>query len=121
MLYFFLFGSRFVVSPGLGVEFELPRVPGASSEARMTTHVITVRSAGQILVGDGYRTMEQLQEWLSVQAQSEKHPALLVKASASVPAAILARILGLAHAAGFTVTVAAEDDVKPGTQAAPAP
>ncbi|PTX92398.1 hypothetical protein [Opitutus sp. ER46] len=117
--YFVLFGSRFVVSPGLGVGFALPEVPGANADPRPTTHVISVVNAGQIFVGDGLRSMEQLQEWLTTQATTERRqtgrmPVLLVRSSAEVPAAILARIVGMAHGAGFQVTLAAEDPVRTG-------
>jgi biopolymer transport protein ExbD len=109
VFFFTLFGSRFVLSPGLGVDFELPAVPTGAADARVTTHVISVVNAGQIFVPDGLRNVEQLQDWLTQQAKAEKHPALLVRASAVVPAAILSRILGMAHQAGFTVTLAAEE------------
>lgn len=109
VLFFSLFGSRFVLSPGLGVDFALPEVPGANADARPTTHVISVINAGQIIVGDGLRNLDQLQEWLDAQAKTEKQPSLLVRASAGVPASILAKILGMAHAAGFSVILAAED------------
>ncbi len=114
VLFFFLFGSRFVLAPGLGVGFELPQVAGANANARQTTHVITVISAGQILAGDGMRTADQLPEWLNAQAKTVKQPSLLVRASTRVPAGILARILGMANTAGFTVSLAAEEQPSPG-------
>ncbi|HVU34309.1 MAG TPA: biopolymer transporter ExbD [Opitutaceae bacterium] len=109
VFFFVLFGSRFVLSPGLGVDFALPHVPGASAGARPTTHVITVVNAGQIFVPDGVRNVEQLQTWLNQQARTQRNPSLLIRASADVPTALTARILGMAHAAGFAVTLAAED------------
>lgn len=109
VLFFSVFGSRYILSPGLGMEFQLPQVAGAAAGARMTTHVITVVNAGQIFVGDGVRGIDELPAWLSVQARTEKHPSLLVRASAGVPSGLLARILGMARAAGFSVVVAAEE------------
>lgn len=111
VLFFFFFGSRFVLSPGLSIGFELPRTAGARAGAQMTTHVITVVNAGQIFVGDGLRNMDQLQAWLQAEAKAEREPALLVRASAGVPAAILAKIVGLASSAGFRVMIAAEEPV----------
>lgn len=108
VLFFVLFGSRFVLSPGIGVDFVLPEVPGTSTDLRATTHVIKVENAGQIMVDDGFRNMEQLQEWLNAEAKTEKHPALLVQASAAVPTAISARIVGMAQSAGFSVVLAAQ-------------
>lgn len=118
VLFFFLFGSRFVLSPGLGIEFELPQVQGANAGAQTTTHVITVVSAGQILAGDGMRTADQLQGWLDAQAKTVRHPSLLIRASKNVPAGILARIFGMAQAAGFNVVFAAEEQASPVESAA---
>jgi biopolymer transport protein ExbD len=112
VLFFFLFGSSFVLSPGLGVDFALPRVPAASSDARMTTHVITVVNAGQV-IADGMRSVDELQPWLEAKAKTEKHPSLLVQVGARVPASISTRILGMAHAAGFAVTLATEEQDRP--------
>lgn len=109
VLFFTFFGSRYVLSPGLGMDYALPEVPGATAEARVTTHVITVVNAGQIFVGDGVRGIDQLQDWLNAQARTEKHPSLLVRASSGVPSGLLARILGMARVAGFSVVVAAEE------------
>ena len=114
VFFFTFFGSRFVLSPGLGVDFELPQVPAGATDLRATTHVITIVNAGQIFVGDGLRNLEQLGDWLRTQARTEQKPALLVRASAGVPASILARVLGMAHEAGFSVTVAAEDAPRSG-------
>ncbi len=113
LVFFFLFfGSRFVLSPGLGVDFQLPQVPGANAGAQMTTHMITVENAGQIFVGDGVRRMDELQEWLNAQVKTEKHPSLLVRASAGVPTEIVWRILGMARSAGFSVTLAADEPAR---------
>ncbi len=113
VLFFFVFGSRYVLSPGLGVDFELPSVVGANQNARLTTHMINVVNAGQIFAGDGLRPLDQLQEWLNAQAKTDKHPSLLVRASAGVPTTVTAQILGMARAAGFEVTLAAEEPAKP--------
>lgn len=111
-LFFFLFGSRYVLSPGLGLDFQLPEVEGANAEARLTTHVITVVNAGQILVGDGRSDLDQLPAWLNAQAKTEKRPVLLIRASAGVPAMILTKIIGMAEKAGFSITLAAEEPPK---------
>ena len=37
VLFFMLFGSRFVLSPGLGVDFRLPVMAGALANATATT------------------------------------------------------------------------------------
>ncbi len=111
-VFFTLFGSRFVLSPGLGVDFRLPQVPAGTTDLRVTTHTVTVVSGGQILVGDGYRTVDQLPDWLREQARTEKNPALLIRADATVTNATLIKIVGMAHGAGFTVTLATEEAPK---------
>ncbi len=118
VFFFTFFGSRFVLSPGLGVDFALPAIPAGAADARVTTHVITVVNAGQIFVPDGFRNVDQLQDWLKEHARTEKHPALLVRASAGVPSAILLRILGMANNAGFSVTLAAEESANTAVGAA---
>jgi biopolymer transport protein ExbD len=109
VLFFALFGSRYVLAPGLGVDFQLPRVGNPHADARTTTHFISVVSAGQIFAGDGLRTMDQLGQWLKEQAKTVKAPSLLVRASAGVRAAVLTDITSAARAAGFTVVLAAEE------------
>ena len=61
VLFFFVFGSRFVLAPGLGVDFELPKLPGAVSNAVTTTSTISVKNSGQIFA-DGLLSLPQLRE-----------------------------------------------------------
>ena len=61
VLFFTLFGSRFVLAPGVAV---LPAIAGANAGARATTHQISVVSANQIFAGDGWRDLKQLDEGL---------------------------------------------------------
>jgi len=116
-LCFAVFGSRFVLSPGIGIDFELPSAPAGAIDLRPTTHVITIVNAGQVFARDGLRNVDELQDWLKQQAKSERQPALLVRASEGVPVSILTRVLGMARAAGFSVTLATEE-AKPGDAAA---
>lgn len=106
VVFFSVFGSRFVLAPGLGVDFQLPRVAGASTGAVRTSHVVTVVSAGQIFAGDGLRTPSQLRDWLVAQAATTKEPSLLILANERVPVSVIADIAGLAAATGFSVHVA---------------
>jgi biopolymer transport protein ExbD len=109
LLFFSLFGSRFVLAPGLGVDFQLPRAVGASAGAVRTSHVVTVVNAGQIFAGDGLRSPAQLREWLAVQAAATRQPTLLILANERVPVAVIADIAGAAAQAGFGVQIAATD------------
>jgi biopolymer transport protein ExbD len=123
VFFFSLFGSPFVLRPGLPVDFQLPEVVGANADAQPATHYITVMSAGQIFAGDGLRTQPELRLWLGEQAGlwTAKHvrsgkavpkPTLLVLASGHVAMEVITDISASARAAGFNVYVAATE---PGT------
>lgn len=109
IVFFSLFGSRFVLAPGLGVDFQLPQVAGATSGAVRTSHVVTIVNAGQIFAGDGLRSPAQLRDWLFAQAAATKQPTLLVLAGERVPVSVIAEVAGSAAAAGFSVQVAATE------------
>src|SRR5271166_3229194 len=101
-LFFSLFGSRFVLAPGLGVDFQLPRLPGARAAAVQTSsYVINVLRSGQIFTEDGLVDMAQLREWLKVRAGRARQPTLLIRASSGVTLAELVEIQGAARDAGF--------------------
>jgi biopolymer transport protein ExbD len=108
-VFFVAFGSRFILAPGLAVDFVLPQIDGARAGAAVTTHFITVLPSGQIYDDNGQVTVAQLGAWLQGEARKTAHPSLLVKASASVTTAQLAEIASAAHAAGFHVILAAEE------------
>ncbi len=108
-LFFTLFGSRFVLAPGLGLDFELPQLAGAREGAAPTTCYISVLRTGQIFTDDGLFNLAQLQGWLNAQGKLYRRPSLLIRASAGVPLSSLSRIFDLAHKAGFRVVVGAED------------
>ncbi|MFI5357274.1 MAG: ExbD/TolR family protein [Opitutales bacterium] len=106
-LFFVLFGSRFVLAPGLAVDFTLPELRGANAGAARTTHVISVARPGLIFTDDGALNMGQLRGWLADQGKRLKAPTLLVRANASIPVIDLADIVSAAQSAGFKVQIAA--------------
>lgn len=106
-LFFSLFGSRFVLAPGLGVDFRLPSVVGANANARPATHVVSVINSGQIFTPDGLRKMSELADWLKSQARGTIAPLLLVRAGADVPTSVLADVASAARGAGFEMIWAA--------------
>lgn len=106
VLFFSVFGSRFVLAPGLGVDFRLPPAGGAPTEARSTTHHISVISAGQIVADDGLRPMTELRDWLQKKARTVEKPSLLIRASTEVSHAVVIEIVNAAREAGFTVLLA---------------
>ena len=110
VLFFMLFGSRFVLEPGLGLDFQLPTVAGAREGAVGTTCHISVLRSEQIFTDDGLLNMAKLPAWLQAQAQKSRHPALLIRASTSVPVTDVSRIFSLARAAGFGSIVLAADE-----------
>ncbi len=110
VLFFSLFGSRFVLAPGLGVDFRLPEMGGARSGAMVTERVISVLPSGQIFAADGLLSRAQLREWLKGEAAKLREPSLLVRAGAGVPLSQLAEIVSAAQEAGFTrIVVGAEE------------
>ena len=114
VLFFLVFGSRFVLAPGLGVDFQLPVMPGALAGAVTTTSTISVKNSGQILA-DGLLSMAQLREWLKAEARQNKRPSLLVRMSAGVPVSVQNEIVSAAREAGFgsNITLAAEEPAAP--------
>jgi biopolymer transport protein ExbD len=102
-LFFSVFGSRFVLAPGLGVDFQLPQMAGARADASQTTsYIINVLRSGQIFTEDGLVDMGQLREWLKARAgRHASRPTLLIRASSGVTLSELVEIQGAAREAGF--------------------
>lgn len=110
VLFFSLFGSRFVLAPGLGVDFQMPEMAGATAGAVPTDRMISVRPSGQIFVADGLLNLPQLNAWLKGEAPKLRNPSLLIRASAGVPLSQLANITSAAREAGFVrIVVGAEE------------
>jgi biopolymer transport protein ExbD len=105
-LFFTLFGSRFVLSPGI----QLPVIAGARAGAIPTETVIRVRGSGQLLTADGLLPEAQLPTWLQDQARLHKHPALLIEADTRAATGAWMRIVDLARSAGFVdISMAADE------------
>jgi len=109
VLFFSLFGSRFVLAPGLGVDFQLPQQAGAHGGAAQATNVISVLRSGQIFTDEGLADMGQLKKWLKAKAARDPRPTLLIRASSEVTLSELMQIEGAAHEAGFQVVLGADD------------
>jgi biopolymer transport protein ExbD len=116
-LFFVFFGSSSVLEPGLGVDFTLPKVSGAIANAMATTSTISVKNSGQIFA-DGLLTMDQLREWLKIEARKTKAPSLLVRMSAGVPVSVQNEIVSAAREAGFgsNILLAAEESSLDGSR-----
>jgi len=110
VFFFFWFGSRFILTPGLGVDFRMPEMTGANATARPTECVISVRASGQIFA-DGLLNLAQLRDWLRVQAKGSKEPSLLIRASGEVRVQELTEIVSAAQSAGFVRIVVGTEEV----------
>ena len=106
-LFFSLFGSQFVLSPGV----ELPIIAGARASGTIATSFLRVLASGQILTDDGLIPEAQLPRWLKVEAQrGGKRPVLLIEADQRATAGELTTIMNLARTAGFLNPILAADD-----------
>ncbi len=110
VLFFFMFGSRFILSPGLALDFQVQTVPGALAGAVQTTHRITAQPNGVIFTDAGPVDFAGLKSWLAKQARTVKQPSLLIIASKTVTQGSIMEIASAAFAAGFVkVQQAAEE------------
>lgn len=111
-VFFFVFGSRFVLAPGLAVDFALPQAGAVATAAVRTDVVIAVPASGMAVVNGAVLDFAGLGVWLREQGASSggggvadagttRRKRLLVQASASLPARDLAQIYALAADAGF--------------------
>jgi hypothetical protein len=112
-VFFYVFGSRFVLAPGLAVDFALP-LANAAGTARLGTDVVIAVPASNMAVVDGAVVdFKGLGEWLRVQAGAvadAPKKRLLVQASGSLPARDISQVYALAADAGFGGVLIATDD-----------
>lgn len=109
VLFFSLFGSRFVLAPGLGLNFRLPTMDGASAGAVRTTHRIIVLGAELVYVNEGSMNAKQLREWLAREARKTKSPTLLMVVAAPVPTKVSIDIAQAALNLGWQVQWALQE------------
>lgn len=121
-LFFTLFGSRFVLSPGLAVDFEVPTMKGVASRPASGSRVvpITVDRAGVKHVNEGMLKNESdLRLWLKIQSERKPGeklpPSLHVLATASVPLSDLVQVMSEARRAGFQEISLDMGDSEPAT------
>ena len=115
-VFFFVFGSRFVLAPGLAVDFALPKAGKAATSTLTTDVVIAVPAAGMAVVDGAVLDFNRLGLWLREQGSRTSRNGgggrkrLLVHASGSLPARDLAEIYALAAEAGFAGVLIATAD-----------
>lgn len=102
-LFFSLFGSRFVLSPGLTVnnEFSFRAVQDPFSMAKATPVSVSVNAAGQIWGDTGLVAPSRLKEWLASQVKRAPGSALLVIMDTRAPMEVFTKIVETAGAVGF--------------------
>jgi biopolymer transport protein ExbD len=109
VLFFVLFGSRFVLSPGLGVDFDVPAMPGALEGAVATDVVVAIKGADMAFVEGAKVNFAGLRQYLVERAQGRTGMRLLVQADAALTTRELMEVYDMARAAGFaSVQIAAE-------------
>lgn len=114
VLFFALFGSRFVLAPGLWIddahnrEIVLPQMDHSIASAARTSIVISVTGPGIVVTDEGRFSYTELRSWLLRRGQREPGARLLVRADVSLPMQDFAEISAMARAAGLTVQLAAE-------------
>lgn len=108
VLFFSVFGSRFVLAPALNLR--PPDVAAGSVAYTPSTAVVSIKGNGQIFTPEAGRvSYDQLRLWLGQKAVQSPDASLILVADASVSYADLGRIYEAAAAAGFkTVSLAAE-------------
>ncbi|HEY9249975.1 MAG TPA: biopolymer transporter ExbD [Rariglobus sp.] len=108
-LFFVLFGSRFVLSPGLGVDFTIPVMPGALDAAVSTDVVVAIKGADMAFVEGAKVDFTGLGQYLIERVHGRPGLRLLVQADASLSTSDLTKVYDMARAAGFvSVQIAAE-------------
>ena len=118
-VFFLVFGSRFVLAPGLSVDFALPEAGQAATATLTTDVVIAVPAANMAVVEGAVVDFKGLADWLRGQAREGRGSAgarrrLLVQASGALPARDLAQIYAMAADAGFAGVLIATDEVTEG-------
>lgn len=115
VFFFGLFGSAFVVAPGLSIR--LPVAAGSNANAKPVTHFITVLGNGLIFTPSGAIKIEQIGKWLADQARTTKAPVLLVRGDSAVPMSVFGSISGMAKDVGFIDVTWATVDSADGARA----
>ncbi|HRE81407.1 MAG TPA: hypothetical protein PLN52_10185 [Opitutaceae bacterium] len=118
-LFFILFGSRFVISPGIVVSTEqgnremvLPRIPESRIVGAPTTVVISVAGPDLVFTDDGKYTFAEIRRWLLERGKREPGARLLLRTEAALLLGDFTEIFSAAHQAGFVVLLAAEAESK---------
>ncbi len=115
VLFFVLFGSRFVISPGIVVSnqsrhgpYTLPVVPQAVQLGSATSVVISVAGPDLVFTEDGKYTFAEIRHWLANKGRQQPGARLLLRTDAGLLLGDFTEIVSAADDAGFVVLLAAE-------------
>ncbi|MFT3782888.1 MAG: biopolymer transporter ExbD [Nibricoccus sp.] len=115
-LFFSLFGSRFILSPGLrisGADLQIGSSPYAIEAAQYTRVTISVYASGEMWGDSGLLNDAQLTPWLKKQAKRAPDSVLLVIMDKNAPSEMLKKIYDAARAVGFkSIQLAAQQELK---------
>jgi biopolymer transport protein ExbD len=123
ILFFGLFGSRFVLAPGLPVvvgapdAINLPSDGVLSSGAEAASVVVTYRRDDVILFEGGMYSLSALKKYLEEQAYIKKHPGavMLVRADRQVTMQAFIDLCVMARGIGFAKVLVAAEPQNPTT------
>jgi biopolymer transport protein ExbD len=110
---FTVFGSRFVLAPGLPLEFALPQVASAATRLQPVDIVVAVPSAEVAIVSGRVVDFAGLRAWLLRRGQEQPGTRLLVQASATLPASAMAEIQSYAAEARLGGVLLAVEAARP--------
>lgn len=113
-LFFFFFGSRFVLSPvlkGTDTELVLPGIDSSAAALSSADFIVTIMSNSQIYVDVGFVTEERLPAWFEEKAKKSAGGSLLIVADVRVPIGLVTSVYAAAKQAGLKVKLVA--NVKP--------
>ncbi len=122
VLFFMLFGSRFVVSPALHLadgHYALPVAEQGSGSFVSSTISVDVTAGGRYIVETGNVTFEGLQEWLRMHVRRDAAAALLIRADHRVSYGVIVAIKEAATEAGIRRIETAYETSHPRTPTAP--
>jgi len=117
VLFFVLFGSRFVAAAGIPIRFgaeavQLPGIDGATANARPASHMLVIGQNGILYDVKGIVFPEDLDGWLRSASVAVPDPSLLIVADRRVPYGSVIDLAARARRAGFESVVYAANETE---------
>ena len=119
LMFFGVFGSRFILAPGVAIDLRLPEAAAVSHEALPTSRVVTVGEVdgSEMLIFEGrILDVPKFDRFLQDRAGAYEGEVLLVRMDRDVSMDLLVRVMATARKAGFEqVLLAAEPEAATAT------